>query len=551
MLKSREIQKGRTYRTAIYCRLSKEDGDKEVSNSIEGQIAYCKDFVDSNEDLVLVREPFCDDGYTGLNMNRPAFLELDSLVQAGEIDCLVCRDLSRFTRDYIDGGEYLEKKLPRLGVRFIAINNCDTLKDDPQAIAFMLPIMNLFNDNYSRDTSIKIRSSLTIKRERGDFVGSFCPYGYTKSDENRHKLIPDEDAVAVVQLIFSLFKDGKSIPKIATHLNEMSIATPVEYRRSKGIKVQNIFQKNDVPQWEYTSVRRILENDVYIGILTQGKRSSKNYKVKELSLVPPSQWVKVENAHAPIVNSDDFFATQELLKRNTRTSPKEGVQNVLSGFIFCGDCGGSMVRKTRKTGEYSYVYYVCSNNKNKKTCSSHSINCSTVEESVMGAIHNQIELVLEMDSILDELEDNDAINCVPFSYQSKIKLLEEGIEKNMKSKLRLYTDLKDEIINQEEYEIFKEEFNTIIQDKKAEKERLEKKEQDSTITGIGTRNWVRLFREHEYIEDVNRRVLMALVDKVNIYENQKVEVVFKYSDKFTRLKEYITFLGENNQIITL
>ncbi len=441
--------------------------------------------------------------------------------------------------------------MPKLGVRFIAVNNCDTLKNDPQTVAFMLPIMNLFNDNYSRDTSIKIRSSLTIKRERGDFVGSFCPYGYEKSQENKHKLVPDEDAVSVVQLIFSLFKEGKSISQIATHLNEMSIATPVEYRRSRGIKVQNIFQKKDVAQWEYTNVRRILENDVYIGILTQGKSSSKNYKVKTQSPVPPSKWVKVENAHAPIITEEDFFAVQELLKRNTRTSPKEGVKNIMSGFIFCGDCGGSMIRKTRKTGEYSYVYYVCSNNKNKKICSSHSINTTIVEEAVLSVIHDRIEVVLELDKLLEEMKEFKALACIPFSYQSQITKLETEIDRCMKSKLRLYTDLTEEIVNQEEYEIFKEEYNTIIQQKKVEREKLKKKEQQAFSSGIGSRNWVRLFQEYEGIDELDRRVMMALVDKVKIYEEQKIEIVFKYANEFTTFTEYITFFSQNNKIMTI
>lgn len=539
------------YRTLIYCRLSKDDGSNVVSKSIEGQIAFCKDFVKNQPDLKLVKEPLCDDGFTGLNFSRPSFQELDKLVRKGAIDCIVCRDLSRFTRDYIGGGDYIERILPKYGIRFIAINNCDTLRDDPQTIAFMIPFLNLINDSYSRDTSIKIRSSLIIKRKKGDYVGAFCPYGYMRSPTNRHKLVPDEKAVATVQQIFTYFKDGFSVGQIAKKLNQLSVPTPLEYKQSQGIQAQAVFQTNDVAKWEYNTVKRILTNDVYIGVLSQGKSTTKNYKSKVKEIIHEEDWVRVENAHEPVVSLDDFHAVQELMTRNTRVVPDKGDGNLLSGFIFCGDCGGTMVKKSLKSGGKTYAYYVCSNHKKKKICSSHNISRSLVEENVLNTIHDQVELVLNLQEVMDTLELTECVERANFSYEQQISDLVDEIKKYKQIKLGLYTDLKDGILTMGEYEDFKSKYDIFISEKEKAKEKLEKTCNQAENMSISTNNWVQLFKDNQNVEEIDKRVLMALVDKVLIYENHTIEVIFKYGEERHKVEEYITFATHDLKLMTM
>ncbi len=538
-----------TYRTAIYCRLSKDDGNKGLSNSIEGQIAYCTNFIEGQKDLKLAYQPFCDDGYTGLNLNRPDFQKMDKLIQAGKIDCIVCRDLSRLTRDYVDGGEYLENILPHRGVRLIAINYCDTKTDDPQSIAFLLPLLNLFNDSYSRDTSIKIRSSLSVKRERGDYVGASYPLGYQKSPENRNKLIPDGKSVGTVQKIFSLFKDGFSIPQIAMELNRLEIPTPLEYKHSQGGTGQDNFKTKEISKWEYNTVRRILTNEVYIGVLVQGKSTTKNYKVKQVEKTPISKRITVENAHEPIIPLHDFMAVQEKLRRNTRCSPDGAVKNLLSGFIFCADCGATMVRKSMKTNGKTYYYYICSNHKNTKTCSTHNINCNEVEENVLEAIHDQIEIALDMDSVMERIGTMPDGYHKGFSYQEEINKLEQEIEKYKAVKLGLYTDLKSQIITKQEYEQFRDEYTGIIEEKQRQRDKLEHTKKQAEITGTGTKNWIQLFRDHESAEEVDHRILMELVDKVLIHENHGIEIVFQYKDVFADTLEKISSHSKENNML--
>lgn len=549
MQKYEKVQ-NKQYKTIIYCRLSKDDGEKTVSKSIEGQINYCTDFVENQHDLKLVSTPLCDDGYTGLNLNRPAFQVLDKLVRSKTIDCIVCRDLSRFTRDYIGGGDYIERVLPQYGIRLIAINNCDTSKDDPQTIAFMIPFLNLINDSYSRDTSIKIRSCLAMKRKKGDFVGAFCPFGYMRNPQNRHKLVPDEPAVIVVQQIFSFFKDGLSIGQIANKLNILCIPTPLEYKQSQGIKAQAIFRTNDVAQWEYNTVKRILTNDVYIGVLSQGKTTSKNYKTKEKEFLKEKDWEKVENAHEPIIPLEDFLAVQEMVKRNTRIM-SGGDGNLLSGFVFCGDCGATMIKKSLKSGGKSYVYYICSNHKKKKICSSHSISRSFVEEKVLNIIHDQVEIVLQLQETLEFLETMPTNKKETFSYVRQIETLEQEIDKYKGVKLQLYHDLKENVVTKNEYVQFRDEYDRVIREKEMTKDKLEKTCNQAENNSISTNNWVQLFRENENVEEIDKRVLMALVDKVLIHENHGIEVVFKYGDEFQETEDYITFCTQNQKIMTM
>lgn len=219
---------GKVYRTAIYCRLSREDGDKVESNSIASQRAICEDYIARHDDLEIVCEPFVDDGYSGVSFNRPNFKKLEDAIRKGAIDCIVVKDLSRFSRNYIDGGRYLEKIFPQLGIRFIAVNDAyDSLTGDPQSDSFVIPFKNLINDSYCKDISMKIRSSLEVKQKNGEFVGAFAPYGYKKSPDNKNQLIVDGAVSEYVQMIFAMYKDGFSIGRIAARLNQMGVLSPI------------------------------------------------------------------------------------------------------------------------------------------------------------------------------------------------------------------------------------------------------------------------------------------------------------------------------------
>ena len=528
------------YRTAIYCRLSREDGDKVESNSIASQRAICEDFIAKHDDLELVCEPFIDDGYSGVSFNRPQFRELEDALRKGKIDCIVVKDLSRFSRNYIDGGRYLEKIFPQLGIRFIAVNDAyDSLTGDPQSDSFIIPFKNLINDSYCKDISMKIRSSLEVKQKNGEFVGAFAPYGYRKSPEDKNRLIVDEDVSESVQMIFSLYKDGFSIGRIADRLNQMGVLSPMEYKHSAGVKFETVFKTSETAKWTYKAVHRILTNEVYIGVLAQGKRGTPNYKVRVVQFRNEEDWVKVENAHEPLVSYEDFMAVKEMMKRDMRCSPDKDEAHLFSGFLFCADCHQSMIRKTVPSKNKKYVYFVCSSNKHSHTCSPHSISEKEVEEKVFRAIHDQVELVVNLEKALAMIDRLPSKSRKAFNYEAQIAKIEEEIERYQKLKLRLYEDLSDGIIDKSEYFDFRNSYTKIIEEKQETLLRVKKEMKQVVATGTTERNWVTLFKQYENIDELNRRVLMALVDRVLVYEDHAIEIIFKYRDEYQQTLEYV------------
>lgn len=535
----------KVYRAAIYCRLSREDGDKVESNSIASQKAICEDFIAGHEDIELACEPFIDDGYSGVSFNRPHFKKLEDAIRKGRIDCIVVKDLSRFSRNYIDAGRYLEKLFPQLGVRFIAVNDAyDSLTGDPQSDSFVIPFKNLINDSYCKDISMKIRSSLEVKQKNGEFVGAFAPYGYMKSPDNKNQLIVDEAVSEYVQMIFSMYKDGISIGRIAARLNQMGVLSPMEYKHSAGVKYDTVFKTGDTAKWTYKAVQRILTNEVYIGVLAQGKRGTPNYKVRIVQSKDEAEWVKVENAHEALVSYEDFMAVKAMMKRDMRCAPDQDEAYLFSGFLFCGDCQQSMIRKTVPSKTKKYIYYVCSTNKHSRSCSPHSISAKEVEEKVFTAIRDQIELVVNLEKALELIERLPSQSRKAFNYEAQITKLEEEIERYQKLKLRLYEDLSDGIIDKSEYFDFRNSYTRIIEEKHEALLRVQKEMKQTVTTGTTERNWVTLFKQYENIEELNRRVLMALVDRILIHENHVIEIVFKYKDEYQQTLEYVLGYSE-------
>ncbi|MBR1476938.1 MAG: recombinase family protein, partial [Lachnospiraceae bacterium] len=363
----------RVYQTAIYARLSKDDGDKAESNSIVSQKAMCEEYISRHADLELV-DTFVDDGYSGVDFHRPDFKRLEEALREKRIDAIVCKDLSRFSRNYIEGGRYLEKIFPALGIRFIAINDgYDTLTGDPSSDSFIIPFKNLINDTYCKDISVKIRTNLDVKRRKGEYVGAYAPYGYMKDPQDKNKIIVDEYAGDIVRQIFSLYKDGVSICRIADHLNELGVLSPMEYKISEGLHYDTAFRTGSAAKWSYKAVKRILTNEVYIGILAQGKRGTPNYKVHTVQPKEESDWIRVEDAHEALITYEDFMSVRVMLGRDMRSTGVDTEDNLFSGFLYCADCGQPMIRKVVPGGKKRYYYYVCSSNKRHEGCTAHSV----------------------------------------------------------------------------------------------------------------------------------------------------------------------------------
>ena len=527
------------YRTAIYARLSRDDGDSAESNSIGSQKSLCEEYIEKHSELELV-ETFVDDGYSGVDFERPAFRRLEKALREGRVNAVLCKDLSRFSRNYIEGGRYLEKVFPLLGIRFIAINdNYDTLSENPQSDSFLVPFKNLINDTYCKDLSIKIRSNLNVKRRKGEYVGSYTPYGYRKDPEDKNRLVVDKEAGGIVCKIFSLFKDGMSICQIADYLNELDVPSPMEHKIKSGIHFETAFKTGDVAKWSYNAVRRILTNEVYVGILAQGKRGTPNYKVHVVRAKDESEWIRVEDTHEALVTYDDFMAVRNMLGRDARVSGADSEDNPFSGFLFCGDCKQPMIRKVVPAKNKKYYYFVCSSHKRHEGCSSHSMSMVELERSVLNAISMQVANVLDISKTLASIEQLPAANGILLNYEAQMAQMEEELAHLHKMKLRIYEDLVGKIIDKEEYADYRRQYTEQIEEKNAALERLRREKKDALVCGEAEKVWVTLFRQHENIESLNRRVLMALIDKIFVYEDHSLEVVFRYGDEYRRMSEFV------------
>ena len=529
----------KVYRTAIYARLSKDDGDKAESNSIASQKALCEEYIANHSDLELV-ETFVDDGYSGVDFERPAFKKMENSLREGKIDAVIFKDLSRFARNYVDSGRYLQKVFPILGIRFISINdNYDSLGVNHQANDFVIPIKNFINDSYCKDLSVKIRSNLDVKRRKGEYVGAYTPYGYMKDPQDKNKLIVDEKAGETVKQIFSLYKDGKSIGQIADYLNNIGIPSPMEHKISSGINFETSFKTSEKAKWSYNAVRRILTNEAYIGILAQGKRGTPNYKVHVIQKRDENDWIRVEDALPALITYDDFMSVKNMLGRDVRIVGADAEANPFSGFLFCGDCGQPMVRKTVPSKRKKYYYFVCSTNKRHEGCSPHNMSLKELTRTVKNAIASHINHILDLSKTLEYIEKLPSANRLILDYETQIENMEREIERLHKMKLRIYEDLINGILDKQEYADFRQQYKMQIEEKSNSLERLRREKKDALVSNDSEKVWVALFRQHENIKELNRRVLMALIDKILIYEKHTLEVVFRYRDEYKRMNEIV------------
>ncbi|KJS20443.1 MAG: recombinase [Clostridiaceae bacterium BRH_c20a] len=525
---------------AIYVRLSKDDGDKEESDSISNQKELIKDYLKSKSEVQIV-SVHVDDGFSGVDFNRPAFLEMMEEIRTGKVNCVVVKDLSRFGRNYIEAGKYIQKVFPFLGVRFIAINDhYDSAEGSSITDNIMIPFKNLINDSYCRDSSIKIRSQLEIKRKKGDFIGSFAAYGYRKAENEKHKLVIDEYAGDIVRDIFKWKLEGMSQQGIATRLNELGILSPLEYKRSLGQKYKTTFKVKQQALWSAVAVRRILTNELYLGVLEQGKRTTPNYKVKNRVDRPKEEWVRVDNAHEPIITMELFAIVNALLLHDTRIAPKEDKVYMFSGIVACGDCKDNMIRKTVPANGKKYYYFACSSNRNDKaSCTMHNISEKSFTEAVLTAMNAHIQSVLDVERILAYIESLPYQQEEIIKLDSQIKKAMDEVEKIQNYKLKSYESYVDQFITKEEYKAHVSRYNEKLE--KAEN-LIQKRtcEIEDIVNNKTTINlWIQNFKQYQNIETLTRKIVVSLIKKIYVYENGKIDIHFRYLSEYESAIRFI------------
>ena len=524
------MSKINSYNACIYARLSRDDGDKLESDSIINQKALIRDFLSKHPEIHAVSEK-TDDGYSGVNFDRPAFQEMMEDIRSGKINCVVVKDLSRFGRNYIEAGDYIERVFPFLGVRFIAINdNYDSL-DRNQSDSLIIPFKNLINDAYCKDISVKIRSQLEIKRKKGQFIGAFAAYGYLKDEEDHNKLVVDTYASEIVRAIFKWKIQGMSQGRIANKLNMQGVLCPMEYKLSLGMKVQTNFRVHKKALWSSKTVTRILTNEIYTGVLVQGKVGTPNYKIKKIMPRDEADWIRVEGVIPVIVDRDVFDSVQMILAKDIRIAPEEDVVYPLSGFVKCADCGQNMVRKSYNAGGKSYSYFICSTRKAGKGCSTHSISEEKLMDVVLQMVSKQIDSVCEMEKMLDIVDSLPEKQANVFNYDAQVVKLKEEIERNKSFKLKLYENLQEGLIGQDEYFLFKKSYAAKIAEAEAAIMAIEDEREQAVSRNRDSLSWMETFKKYRNITSVNRSMVVDLIRQVNVFEGGRAEVVFRHADE--------------------
>lgn len=531
----------------VYYRLSKEDGDKIESDSISNQRLLVTEY--ASEHGIPIIEEYVDDGYTGSNFDRPDFIRLMSDIEKEIINCIIIKDFSRLGRDYIEMGRLIMRTFPAIGVRIIAINdNYDSINGMDASDEITIPFKNLINDSYCRDISMKVRSQLDNKRKNGQFIGAFAAYGYIKDENDHNHLVIDETASEVVQLIFNMKLDGFNNLQIARKLSELSIPTPYEYKRMMNPNFKNGFSAKYNCNWSDMTVDRILKNEIYTGVLIQGKRRKINYKVKKITNVSSGEWYRTEGAHEAIIPREIFDIVQNLFKRDTRTAPGQDNVSLLSGFVKCADCGQNLIKRSSSYKGEKYFYYHCSSYAKDRSCTSHNIR----EDKLIDAVKIQIKNVANM------LKDNEEIICRIKSTPNdrvSVKLINGQIEsvtneikryENMKAKL--YMDFKDGLFDDSEFMDMNSNFSNRISEQKEALVKLQEKRSRLINLNISSIPWIKLLLECKDLDDIDRRMLIMIIDSVVVYDKNRIEVKFTNNDEFNELMSVINDI-RNKEIV--
>ena len=371
-------QSNQIRKTALYCRLSQDDGIEGDSNSIQNQKAILQKFAEDHH----FPSPcfYVDDGFSGGTFQRPAFQQMISDMENGEIGIIVTKDLSRLGRNQLHTGLYIEERFPMFGVRYIAIN--DNVDTDSSESNDLMPFKNLFNEWFIRDTSRKIRAVLKAKAERGERLGSRAPYGYRKAPDTK-KLIVDEEAAAIVRRIFAMCASGSGPSQIARILKKEQILTPTMYAYTRYGITHTCLDTAHPYNWSDSAIANLLENEIYLGNTVNMKYSTKSYKDKRRVEHPREECMVFENTHPALITREVWDIVQRV-RKNKRRLTKMEEQNKYSGLVFCADCGSNMVLHRAHTMSASYNHFTCRTyKKDWEACTGHYIRECVLDEVVL------------------------------------------------------------------------------------------------------------------------------------------------------------------------
>lgn len=535
-----------------YNRLSKEDGDKPESDSIQNQhsinqkhLEYLREQGEQIESVTV----YSDDGYAGGNFKRPRYQALIRDIESGKINCIIFKDNSRLGHNYPELGRLMEDYFPQKGVRVISVlNNLDSVKDPRGYCSAIVSFSNIVNDDYIRQLSIKIKCTLTMKRERGEFIGNYAPFGYQKDPADRHRLVVDEEQAEIVRKIFDWYEDGMSASSIAKRLNAMQIMTPGDFKIRDGCKSFITHDRNSskLHAWTTTTIATILKNEVYIGNMVQGKHKSVSYRSKKMMLTDESEWTVVEGTHAPIISDEQFAIIHERFARRTRISPGKTHVYPLSGLVSCGACGHRMNRVVSQ----GYARYRCiTRTYAPDKCQCPSIKEEYLEELILQTLQSLIARLVDVKAVIDAARQFKTINGAKNEYMLALNKAKREQERLQDAQFHLYADLQSGLIPQTQYLQFQKRYEAEIAAQEAKIEHLnqgllqlkEARQQDD--------EFVAFFQKYGNIQKLDWDTVNQLIQKVVFHDKQHVDIYFRFADEYEKLCGIANVIREQETVL--
>lgn len=524
-MKQEDANVYKEYHTALYLRLSKEDRKDKESDSITNQRLLLHNYLEHHPEFLFYKE-YIDDGETGTNFNRPQFQQMMDDLDKGFINCIICKDCSRFGRDYIECGSYV-REFDDCNVRFIAVNDnydsFDQYRDDT-----IFAIKNVMNTEYSKAKSRDIKKIFKEKQYEGSYMGAFSIYGYKKSPEDKHKFIIDDYAANVVRRVFQMFCDGMAKQTIARTLTAEGILSPEEYKRANGSNFHTgriSLQKS----WSYSAIHHMLQNQVYIGNTVQNKTYRKRMKGKGYKN-PKEKWIIVENTHEPIIDKELWERTQKLFIERAKPQPDFSHISAIAGFVLCAECGARLTAGT--WGKEPALICGTYKRMGKKGCTPHLVP----KKVILDTITNDLNIIIANSNQLEE-----KINCCKNSqkmktenYDTELSRLNHRIQSTIKYKKKAFEAYEDKLLSRND-------FQSLL--KQYEEEEIAIRTMQDTILSrqknAAESNpqfpWLERLLRKGKIEELDRSIIADMVDSIYVSDHKEIKIVYRFSDELETL----------------
>lgn len=535
------------YHTAIYIRLSVEDSGTNSEEVIQNQRYMVEQFVNSQKDMKLF-SVYQDNGFTGTNFQRPAFEQMMDDVRDRKIDCIVVKDLSRFGRNYIETGYYLEKIFPFLNVRFVAVtDNYDTLNksgsDDMVA-----SLKNIVNSLVAKDISHKSATVLHQKQQAGEYIGAFAPYGYMKNPDRKNHLIIDPVTAPIVKDIFKWKLEGKGYILIARKLNEMGVLSPSAYNFQSGRYKQKVVPTGRATMWQGQMVKQITRNFTYTGNMTQGKTVESLCNGVPITKKSKEEYTVVYGTHEPIIDEAIFrqlenITEEDAKKRNATRGKYPHQENIFKGKVLCADCGHKMIRykgaSAAGTIRYTFLCNQYEHNLGLSSCSKKCLGEPELIEAILSSLKIQVDLTFSLEEKLKQLKGTDEYKAQLKNIKIDLAKVEKLIAKNLLLCSALFENYTDGTIDLAEYNRLKSDYLKHAEELEEQKKSLLKSQALDKKLLSPQNEWIKAFRKQKNTKILNRAFIELMIDKIIVSGYNDVEIVWKFADEYVLLLDFV------------